>query len=331
MSEKKEKEEQVAEEVKVKKIAICGCSDSKDMAPFKDASWEIWGVNNLFHHIPRYDRWFEIHNLTRNDKGEWMRRGQANFRGQDINAYVKDLAKMKCPVYMQRHWDDIPTSTVYPLSEVKKRFGSILGWYGDKDPVGLSEDQINRRLYGTNTVTYMILMAILEGAQSIGVWGVDMAVDSEYHYQRPSCEWALGIAQGMGIKVYIPAEADLLKTVHLYGFEEQLNDEWMDKLKKMGSSMGKRQNKAANELMAAKSVLDRSDGAIRTLKVWKESTEQNMPHPQMLERIAEAQQGIDVQAQEARVKHDQAYQAQQQYIGAIQAKAEITKIWGTLQ
>lgn len=314
-----------------KKIAICGCSDSKDLAPFNDKSWEIWGVNNLFHHIPRYDRWFEIHNITRNEAGEWMRRGQTNFRGQDINAYVKDLAKMKCTVYMQRKWDDIPGSTSYPIEAVKKRFGSVLGWYG-YIPEGVQDDQMNYRLYGTNTVTYMILLAIMEGATHIGIWGVDMAVDTEFFHQRPSCEYALGVAIGMGIKVYVPAEADLLKCVYLYGFEEKLNDEWISKLNKMRESMGKREKKAVHEMKDNEQVLHRSDGARRVIthmrKILNEGTTDK---DAILAVLDESEKGITAQEQQARDKHAQGYSAQQQYVGAIQASKEIAKIWGTMQ
>ena len=38
--------------------------------------------------------------------------------------------------------------------------------------------------------------------------------------QRPSCEWAVGIAQGRGCKVYLPPESDLLKCNFLYGYEQ---------------------------------------------------------------------------------------------------------------
>ena len=48
---------------------------------------------------------------------------------------------------------------------------------------------------------------------------VDTVLDSEYTYQRPSCEYFLGVAAGQGITVNIPAGSDLLKSTHLYGFE----------------------------------------------------------------------------------------------------------------
>ena len=40
---------------------------------------------------------------------------------------------------------------------------------------------------------------------------------SEYGYQRPSCEFFIAWARGLGIKFVIPNESDLCKTAYLYG------------------------------------------------------------------------------------------------------------------
>lgn len=196
-----------------KKVAIVGCADSKKDAPFKDDEFEIWGVNNLYPlieaHPDRY-RWFEIHDITKEEK-TFKRRDNPLFRGQNVNEYLKDLGKwandINCPVYMQKTWEEVPTSIVYPLKQVMEKFGN----------------------YFTNSISWMLALAIHEGFEEIHVYGVDMAVDSEYHFQRPSCEYFLGIARGMGIKVYIPDTADLLKVRHLYGFDEKKETAWKKK------------------------------------------------------------------------------------------------------
>lgn len=38
-----------------------------------------------------------------------------------------------------------------------------------------------------------------------------MAADDEYGYQRPNCEYLIGLARGRGIKVVIPDESPLCK------------------------------------------------------------------------------------------------------------------------
>ena len=141
---------------KTKRLAIVGCSDSKNLAPYDDPDIEIWSVNNAYGHIKRYSRWFEIHTIEFKD-GHFSRRWNRDFRGLDVDIYLSHLAALDCPVYMQKHWDCIPKSVAFPVDEVIKHFG---------------DDR-----YFTNTISYQIALAIMEGFKEIQVWGVDMAVD----------------------------------------------------------------------------------------------------------------------------------------------------------
>lgn len=212
-----------------KKVCIVGCSSSKSLAPFDNPEYEIWGVNNLYHHVPRATRWFEIHHITEKD-GVYYRRDQKEFRGQTVNDYLKGLGewgvKNNCPVYMQKKWDIVPTSVEYPIDDMTKAFGG----------------------YFTNTISYELALAIVERFTEIAVYGVDMAVDTEYHHQRPSCEFFLGIAFGQGIKINIPDEADLLKTRFLYGFQEPLATAWNNKMKMMNQAINEKQGKCQGEI-----------------------------------------------------------------------------------
>jgi len=70
--------------------------------------------------------------------------------------------------------------------------------------------------------------------------------NTEYHYQRPSCEFFLGWAVGRGMKVYIPPQADLLKTRFLYGFGEQAQDQFKMKMANSKASLEKRLNDVRN-------------------------------------------------------------------------------------
>lgn len=214
--------------VKRTRVAIVGCSDSKDLAPFDDQSWEFWGVNNLYLSLPakKFTRWFEIHEITKHENNLFKRRGNFDFRGQPVNQYLSQLAafsdELNIPIYMRQHWPEIPKSIPYPLQSILANF----------------------RPYFTNTVSWMIALAIFEGFKEIGIWGVDMAVGSEYNHQRPSCEYFIGIAEGRGIKVTIPDEADLLKTRFLYAFQEKEEDAFNRKVAKMKQSMEGRLQKA---------------------------------------------------------------------------------------
>jgi hypothetical protein len=55
---------------------------------------------------------------------------------------------------------------------------------------------------------------------SIGLWGVDMAANSEYAWQRPGCQHFIGLAVKLGIQVILPPESDLMQPPTLYGISE---------------------------------------------------------------------------------------------------------------
>ncbi len=177
------------------KVAILGFVQHFKLAPFDDPSFEVWGLNELYDHIPRWDRWFELH----------PRSAYENDRNR-TSKHIEKLKAMTCPIFMHQHWDDIPGSVPYPIDAICEAF-----------PNPCPE----ARPYLTNSITYEILLAILEGFTEIHCYGVDMAHDSEYSQQKPSCEWALGWAAGRGVKLYVPAESDLLKTLFLYGYETE--------------------------------------------------------------------------------------------------------------
>jgi hypothetical protein len=180
---------------KASKVAICGYSDSNRYTPFGEQDWEIWGLNALYDVLPgRYDRWFEIH--TR----------QVNLGDEGPN-HIWKLASFTIPIYMQRHYSDIPTSVPYPLEAVQARFKNYL----------------------TSSFSFMAALAIIEGFEEIGVFGVDTPTE-EWGSQRPSLEYFLGYAEGQGIKVTIPGESTLMKAPFIYGYQERESNAYLGKI-----------------------------------------------------------------------------------------------------
>jgi len=176
------------------KVAICGFSpSSRDLAPFQDKDWEIWGCNNLYRHVPRLNVLFEIH--SRKHWGE-------HFGNPDGKAHVEWQKKCNIPVYHAEKYDDIPTSIAYPWDIIIKHFP-----HGD---------------YLTNAISAMIALAIYMDYKKIGIWGVDMAHHTEFGDQKPSVEYFLGIAAGLYLargypEIFIPVECDLLNVPYIYG------------------------------------------------------------------------------------------------------------------
>jgi len=157
--------------------------------------------------IPRVDRWFEMHSVQQ------MKR----FRGDRKRKmwypeYWKFLGRLKCPVYMIRRHADIPRSVSYPLDDAIRRFGRCF----------------------TSSVSYAIALAMMEGCDRLGLWGVDLSDKEEYVYQRPTVEYLLGVAKKNGIAVHLPEETTLRvpddpKPVHtkvLYGYDWDHPEAW---------------------------------------------------------------------------------------------------------
>lgn len=177
------------------KVAIVGFADGhRHLAPFDDDTWEFWGLNRLWAVLGDrpWTRWFEIHDL-------------AKMYAED-KEHQEWLSKTSIPVYLRPQDMDVfpvPNAVPFPIEAVVQHFGSR---------------------YFTNSVSYMIALAIMLEYKEIGVWGVDMAVDhvlnNEYSHQRPSCEYWLGLAAGAGIRIYLPEGSDLLVSSHMYGFED---------------------------------------------------------------------------------------------------------------
>lgn len=235
------------------KVCIVGCSQSKADTPFEQKEeYEFWGVNNLFLTLPNegWTRWFEIHQIT-HEEGHWLRRGGRDFRGQPVQEYLEGLGKLKCPVYMQASNPLVRNAVPYPLQEVVEKYGR----------------------YFTNTVSWEIALAIHMGFREIRIYGVDMAVDSEYFWQRPSCEYFLGLAKGMGVEIFIPDDCDLLKARFLYGFDEVKELGWTNKVEKTLKKLDEKRQKALQDAAFLQKQADQYTGAIQGIrdmhKTWK--------------------------------------------------------------
>jgi hypothetical protein len=180
-----------------REVAIVGfAAGHAHKAPFADDQVEKWGINQLWKTLPdgQFDRWFELHSLydfyhSNPPHQEFLRNfpGPVYVRGQDYRLALE--------------WG-ITTAQPFPDGPILERF----------------------RPYFTNTISWLIALAIMMHPTRLSLYGVDMAQDSilaaEYSEQRPSCEYFLGLAEGLGIDVKLPSGSDLLGATHLYGFED---------------------------------------------------------------------------------------------------------------
>jgi len=194
------------------RVAIVAYTQHQQKAPWKDDSFELWGLNDLYGTFEQFAgsdiwtsnrvRWFQLH------RPEVVANGQPYATGARDPNHAAWLKQAKCPIYFWEPPADVPTAQKFPMVDV----------------LNLRGPRAQPRCYFNNTISWMIALAILEGFKTIGIYGVDMATDGlpgggEYAHQRPSCEYYIGLAEGLGIEVLLPDESELLKCPYLYGWD----------------------------------------------------------------------------------------------------------------
>jgi hypothetical protein len=228
-----------------RRFAILGFARTYTDAPFEDPTVCVVGMNELYKLIPRWDVWFELH-----DTGYLGRTARAETPDEPTRHLEWLRAQVK-PIYMLRRFEDIPASTAYPLEEMSARFGR----------------------YFTSTVGYMLAWAIasiLDGRRDpnvpepgewIGLYGIDLASNTEYAQQRPNAEYFVGLARGKGITIEIPEHAAICHAPSLYGFEPPPNEAGLVNEHFLNVQLGR----ARAKYYTAEANLRTKDGVLQTL------------------------------------------------------------------
>lgn len=191
------------QKVKTKdKVAIVGFAPCWDETPWDDSSFDIWGINELYIQVrsryggdKNFSAWFEIHNPF--------------SPSRNIPSHHDWMKKWDKPILMQQHYDWIPNSIAIPRDNIVDYFNQNFV---------INDEGASFTDY-SNQISVMTAMAIMMGYKEIHIYGVDMAQQSEYAWQRASCQFFIGYAAGMGVKVLIPIHSELCKYVGFYGFD----------------------------------------------------------------------------------------------------------------
>ena len=174
----------------VKKVAICGCVPHWEKAPFDDETFEVWFQYN--DRMPRWNRMFELHP---HDKVR-----HATHRPLWLWMAAQDGSR---PIYMKEPHPDIKGSVRFPREKLVAEFGT---WFF------------------TGTAHWELAMAIQEGYEVIGLYGIDYGSDDERRKQRDGIRHFIQIARDRGIEVVAPAESLILNPGYLYAMDD---NEWL--------------------------------------------------------------------------------------------------------
>jgi len=181
---------------RLRKIALIGTAPTIRLAPFHDPSWEIWAHNSAAHVCPRVDRVFDLHPR---DFWEKPKRWHPN--------YVKWLKTCPVPIYMHKHYPDIPQSIEFPKDRILSEF----------------------RRYFSSQAAWMMALALTEGVTHLGFYGIHYASSDERSHQRNGCEYWMGVCEGRGVHLVIAEGAPLLREPRLlYGYENYKGGKQID-------------------------------------------------------------------------------------------------------
>ena len=171
----------------MKTVCIVGLGqnlwDGLESEPLMGELWSLNQGHTVFapELMARFTRWFQIHPW-----GPMVARQQAKV------GHLEWLARCGIPIYLEEVQSAVPTSIRYPYEDVVATIGS--------------------NYFATNSFGYMIALAIHEGFEEIRLYGADFGPkDTADVYARPCIEFLLGLAQGRGIKVWVPEESALLR------------------------------------------------------------------------------------------------------------------------
>ena len=176
------------------RVAILGCAHTtRGLAPFDDLSWEIWthgaysNGDEVAKALPRWDKWFESHD---------PRKVTPN-----IDCHMQWLAEQTKPVVV---WTPMP-----PLSDK-----IVFDWQSLVDRFGTE--------FFTSTTAWMFAHAIVEDFKEIGLYGIEMATDEEWAYQRAGVKHFQYIAeQYHGITVTVPPISEMSRERMPYPFANE--------------------------------------------------------------------------------------------------------------
>lgn len=177
-----------------RKVALVGGAPTLVYAPWDDFGWEIWAHASCAQRCKRVDRYFDPH--PRHCFEEKAKNGFFN--------YYEWLQTLTIPIYMQDKFRDIPASVKIPKDRI------------------LTE----HRRFLHSTGAWMVALAMLEGVETIGCFGMHFDGAGERQAQRENFLYWLGLFEGNGGRVVTPPSCTLFAVDTLYGYESHTAEQY---------------------------------------------------------------------------------------------------------
>lgn len=175
-----------------KKVAIYGGGYTRRLIhahPLVDKDCEVWSGNHVWNldgwgaDCPRLDRCFDVHDIDL----------LATYPGEGDRKHFAWLQQEHpFPIYMQEPDGRFPSAVRYPFEEI---VGEFFGrQYRGKEI---------KAAFGS-MMDFITALAVFEGYDWIGYFGVEMGSSTEHRYQIPYGHVWLGICAGRGVSTWVP-------------------------------------------------------------------------------------------------------------------------------
>lgn len=179
------------------KLAIVGSHPgTRSDAPWHDEEYQIWVFNEAANQdwVKRCDAVFQMH------KPEVYRAPGNRSDPQHWEWLQKDHDFV---IWMQEKDDEVPASRRYPREKITAEL------LGGND-------------FFLSSIDYGLAFALYLDYDQIDLYGVEMASNTEYHYQREGLRVWLSVAHALGVEVNINGELALYN-VPVYGYDGKIS------------------------------------------------------------------------------------------------------------
>lgn len=198
---------------------------TRDLFDYNRTDCDIWAFNEsmAFEFFKRADVIFQMHNpvIWRNPKNRndanhylWLTNQSGPCRScSGKGKYTKESREVSCnsckgtgvytpaenrkdiTVYMQDVYPEVLNSVKYPIDEIRTKYQTD---------------------YFSSSISYAVALGIHLGYKRIEIYGVGLATDTEYRYQRDGFTFWCGIAKGSGVELIYHGD---IFDAPMYGYE----------------------------------------------------------------------------------------------------------------
>lgn len=182
----------------MKSVILLGIGEGKELCPFDHETWVI-GKALMMHPDKAPKRADRIFSMDKADEMLSLDEKSGHYGGYSLEAFTKKMNETGTRFITSYPLGTFTHAESFPLKAVYEQYGT---------------------LYFTNTVCYMIAMALLEEYEAIWLWGINQAGKTEYVNERRGVEFWLGLAAGLGMEIHIEGPSPLLREQKLYGYKK---------------------------------------------------------------------------------------------------------------